>query len=144
MRLAAVHRNRSRALFHRPRLSCPLSTTALTQPGCSRSAKEAGVTVLNEIGVDPGIDHLYAMKMIDQVHEEGGKVRGRSRGQGAGIGAPPARTHPRIAFEAHAAPVFCRLTSSGRGAAAWRTPRRPRSWPVASPTLWSTRYGVGL
>lgn len=24
--------------------------------------------------MDPGIDHLYAMKMIDQVHEEGGKV----------------------------------------------------------------------
>ena len=38
------------------------------------SAKAAGVTILNEIGVDPGIDHLYAMKMIDQVHEEGGKV----------------------------------------------------------------------
>jgi len=42
--------------------------------GFDDRAKEAGVTVLNEIGVDPGIDHLYAMKMIDQVHEEGGKI----------------------------------------------------------------------
>jgi hypothetical protein len=29
---------------------------------------------MNEIGLDPGIDHLYAVKTIKQVHEEGGKV----------------------------------------------------------------------
>ena len=29
---------------------------------------------LNEIGVDPGIDHMSAMKIIDEVHNEGGKV----------------------------------------------------------------------
>ncbi len=40
----------------------------------SPSAKEAGITVFNEIGVDPGIDHLYAMKTIDEVHAAGGKV----------------------------------------------------------------------
>jgi saccharopine dehydrogenase-like NADP-dependent oxidoreductase len=33
------------------------------------------VTVFNEIGVDPGIDHLYAIKIIDEVHSKGGKVR---------------------------------------------------------------------
>lgn len=37
-------------------------------------AKEAGITVLNEVGVDPGVDHLYAVKTIDEVHEKGGKV----------------------------------------------------------------------
>lgn len=35
---------------------------------------EAGIIVLNEVGLDPGIDHLYALKMIDEVHEKGGKV----------------------------------------------------------------------
>ncbi|KAJ3108769.1 hypothetical protein HDU97_000169 [Phlyctochytrium planicorne] len=38
------------------------------------SAKAAGVTIMNEIGVDPGIDHLYAVKIIDEVHKEKGKV----------------------------------------------------------------------
>jgi saccharopine dehydrogenase-like NADP-dependent oxidoreductase len=39
------------------------------------SAKDAGITVMNEIGLDPGIDHLYAVKTIEEVHAEGGKVR---------------------------------------------------------------------
>lgn len=38
-------------------------------------AKNAGIVVLNEIGLDPGIDHLYAIKTIDEVHEKGGKIK---------------------------------------------------------------------
>jgi saccharopine dehydrogenase (NADP+, L-glutamate forming) len=38
------------------------------------AAKEAGITVLNEVGVDPGIDHLYAVKVIEEVHKKGGQV----------------------------------------------------------------------
>jgi saccharopine dehydrogenase-like NADP-dependent oxidoreductase len=37
-------------------------------------AKEAGVTVMNEIGVDPGIDHMSAMRIIDQVRGKGGRI----------------------------------------------------------------------
>jgi saccharopine dehydrogenase-like NADP-dependent oxidoreductase len=37
-------------------------------------AKEAGVTILNEIGVDPGIDHMSAMRIIDSVRSKGGKI----------------------------------------------------------------------
>ena len=37
-------------------------------------AKEAGIVVLNEVGVDPGVDHLYAIKKINEVHSKGGKV----------------------------------------------------------------------
>ncbi|KAF5342734.1 hypothetical protein D9758_015913 [Tetrapyrgos nigripes] len=37
-------------------------------------AKAAGIIVLNEIGLDPDIDHLYAIKTIDEVHAKGGKV----------------------------------------------------------------------
>ena len=40
------------------------------------AAKEAGIVVLNEIGMDPGIDHLYAVKTIDDVHQAGGKIVG--------------------------------------------------------------------
>ncbi|HNS43492.1 MAG TPA: saccharopine dehydrogenase C-terminal domain-containing protein, partial [Taishania sp.] len=38
------------------------------------AAKEAGITILNEIGVDPGIDHMSAMKIIDEIKEKGGKI----------------------------------------------------------------------
>lgn len=37
--------------------------------------KKAGITVMNEIGLDPGIDHLYAVKTIDEVHRVGGKIK---------------------------------------------------------------------
>lgn len=40
----------------------------------SQAAANAGVLLLNEIGVDPGIDHMSAVKMIDEVHRTGGKV----------------------------------------------------------------------
>lgn len=39
------------------------------------AAKEAGITVLNEVGMDPGVDHLYAIKLIGEVHEKGRKVK---------------------------------------------------------------------
>ncbi len=39
-----------------------------------KPAREAGVTILNEIGVDPGIDHMSAMRIIDDVRKKNGKV----------------------------------------------------------------------
>jgi saccharopine dehydrogenase-like NADP-dependent oxidoreductase len=38
------------------------------------AAKDAGVILLNEIGLDPGIDHMSAMQVIDRIHEEGGEL----------------------------------------------------------------------
>ncbi|XP_067125977.1 alpha-aminoadipic semialdehyde synthase, mitochondrial isoform X3 [Centruroides vittatus] len=37
-------------------------------------AENAGITVVNEVGLDPGIDHLLAMECFDEVHLNGGKV----------------------------------------------------------------------
>ncbi len=37
-------------------------------------AKQAGVLLLNEIGLDPGIDHMSAMQIIDQIKADGGKL----------------------------------------------------------------------
>ena len=36
--------------------------------------QEKGLLFLNEIGVDPGIDHMSAMKIINEVKNSGGKV----------------------------------------------------------------------
>jgi len=38
------------------------------------AAKKAGIIVLNEIGLDPGIDHMSAMRIIDNVHGMGGSI----------------------------------------------------------------------
>lgn len=53
-------------------------TTSYISPAIKEfdaAAKEAGIVVLNEVGVDPGVDHLYAIKKIDEIHAKGGKVR---------------------------------------------------------------------
>jgi saccharopine dehydrogenase-like NADP-dependent oxidoreductase len=37
-------------------------------------AKENNLVFMNEIGLDPGIDHMSAMKIIDEIRDQGGKV----------------------------------------------------------------------
>ena len=37
-------------------------------------AKENGVLLLNEIGLDPGIDHMSAMKVIDDLKSQGAEI----------------------------------------------------------------------
>jgi saccharopine dehydrogenase (NADP+, L-glutamate forming) len=54
-----------------------LVTTSYVQPGMMNlndAAKTSGVLFLNEIGLDPGIDHMSAMRIIDKIHYKGGKV----------------------------------------------------------------------
>src|SRR5512136_2782641 len=57
------------------------------------AAREAGVILLNEIGVDPGIDHMSAMKVIHDVERRGGKVTGFDSWCG-GLPAPEACDNP--------------------------------------------------
>ncbi|KAF2747739.1 saccharopine dehydrogenase-like protein, partial [Sporormia fimetaria CBS 119925] len=52
-------------------------TTSYVSPAMmelDQQAKDAGITVMNEIGLDPGIDHLSAVLTIDEVHKAGGKI----------------------------------------------------------------------
>jgi len=37
-------------------------------------AKNAGILLLNECGLDPGIDHMSAMRVIHEVEKNGGKI----------------------------------------------------------------------
>lgn len=37
-------------------------------------AKAKGLIFMNECGLDPGIDHMSAMKVIDEIREKGGKM----------------------------------------------------------------------
>lgn len=56
-------------------------------------AKRAGILILNEIGLDPGIDHMEAMRIIHQVEEKGGEVLSFTSFCG-GLPAPEANTNP--------------------------------------------------
>jgi saccharopine dehydrogenase (NADP+, L-glutamate forming) len=73
-----------------------LVTTSYVQPAMmalDEAARAAGVLFLNELGLDPGIDHMTAMKVIDYVHLNGGKVEGFYSLCGA-LPAPEAATNP--------------------------------------------------
>eukprot|EP00897_Mesotaenium_endlicherianum_P005729 jgi/Mesen1/5184/ME000257S04454 len=56
-------------------------------------AQAAGVTLLCEMGLDPGIDHMSAMRMIDRVHSAGGRVESFVS-SGGGLPAPAAANNP--------------------------------------------------
>lgn len=38
------------------------------------AAEKAGIIIMNEIGVDPGIDHMSAKKVLDDIENMGGKM----------------------------------------------------------------------
>ncbi|OED38081.1 saccharopine dehydrogenase, partial [Flavobacteriaceae bacterium (ex Bugula neritina AB1)] len=40
----------------------------------NEEVKNKGLIFMNEIGVDPGIDHMSAMQVIDRIRKKGGKV----------------------------------------------------------------------
>ena len=53
-------------------------TASYTSPemaAYSQAAQEKNLIFLNEIGLDPGIDHFLAMQCIDDVQDHGGEVR---------------------------------------------------------------------
>jgi saccharopine dehydrogenase (NADP+, L-glutamate forming) len=58
-----------------------------------QKAKDAGILILNEIGLDPGIDHMSAMKIIHDVQNKDGRIKSFYSYCG-GLPAPEANTNP--------------------------------------------------
>lgn len=55
----------------------PLVTTSYVSPAMQAlhdDAVKAGVIFLNEVGLDPGIDHMSAMRVIDHAKKKGGHI----------------------------------------------------------------------
>jgi len=74
----------------------PLVTTSYVSDAMralDAQAKAAGVIFLNEIGLDPGIDHMSAMKIIHEVQRAGGTVTSFMSYCG-GLPAPEANDNP--------------------------------------------------
>ncbi len=52
-------------------------TTSYMKPemkALDQEAKDAGIVIIMELGLDPGIDHMSAMRIIDHVHNKGGEI----------------------------------------------------------------------
>jgi saccharopine dehydrogenase-like NADP-dependent oxidoreductase len=59
----------------------------------SSEARQQGVLLLTEMGLDPGIDHMAGMSLIDRVHSAGGIVESYES-YGSGVPAPDSFTNP--------------------------------------------------
>lgn len=117
-----------------------LVTTSYNNPSIQaleQAAKEAGVTILNEVGFDPGIDHLYAVKKIGEVHSKGGKVSSRHSGtRGRHIWPRPRSLNSTRTAEAYRPrnkqTILYDTTSPGPHAVRFRLRTiRPSSWRMA-------------
>ncbi len=74
----------------------PLVTTSYVSDAMQAldaRARERGVLLLNEIGLDPGIDHMTAITLIRSIQAEGGRVVSFSSCCGA-IPAPDSNDNP--------------------------------------------------
>jgi saccharopine dehydrogenase-like NADP-dependent oxidoreductase len=58
-----------------------------------KSAKEKGIVILNEMGVDPGIDHMSAMRIIHRLKTEGAQLQSFESFTG-GLIAPDSDNNP--------------------------------------------------
>ena len=56
-------------------------------------AHRRGVLLLSELGLDPGIDHMSAMALLDRIRAEGGRVK-VFRSYGSGVPAPGQDVNP--------------------------------------------------
>lgn len=73
-----------------------LVTTSYVQPAMralDAEAKARGVILLNELGLDPGIDHMSAMRVIHGVRRAGGRITS-FRSYCGGLPAPEANNNP--------------------------------------------------
>lgn len=57
------------------------------------AAEAAGLTILCEVGLDPGLDHMSAMKLIHSLQEAGGAIT-HFASYGSGVPAPDACNNP--------------------------------------------------
>ena len=72
---------------------CTTSYISDEMKALDENARNAGILLLNECGVDPGIDHMSAMKIIDSIHNNNGKAVSFTSFTG-GLPAPDANDNP--------------------------------------------------
>ena len=107
-------------------------------------ARERGVLLLCELGLDPGIDHMATMSLLEKIRDEGGRVTS-FESYGAGLPAVDSvdnplgyaiTWNPRNVVMASSAP--CRPPGSSPRPGRWRSRGSGRSRPIRIATRWST------
>lgn len=71
-------------------------TASYLSPGMEeldQAAKSKGITVVNEVGVDPGIDHMLAMELFHELEDNGEEIKSFVSFCG-GLPAPEASNNP--------------------------------------------------
>jgi len=74
----------------------PLVTASYVSPEMrqlDQAAKDSGIPILCEMGLDPGMDHMSAMMVIDEIRDAGGKLSS-FRSVCGGLPAPEAANNP--------------------------------------------------
>ena len=87
------HPQVARACLNRGKHMVTTSYVKDEMQGLDSEARDQGVILFNELGVDPGIDHMTAMQVIDRVHAEGGEIT-TFQSYCGGLPAPEANDNP--------------------------------------------------
>ena len=90
---APMHPNVAKACLKHAKHMVTASYVSPQMRGLERESRERDVLLLNEIGVDPGIDHMSAMQVIDQKKRQGATLIGFSSWCG-GLPDPQACDNP--------------------------------------------------
>jgi saccharopine dehydrogenase-like NADP-dependent oxidoreductase len=115
-----------------------MSTTSYISPemqALDSDARAAGLTFVNECGVDPGLDHMSAMRVIHGAERNGGKIIS-FRSYCGGMPAPEANTNP-IGYKFSWAPrgVLVAATNPARFLKDGKTVEVPGSELFADPEI---------
>ena len=90
---AAFHPRVAKACIHHKKHMLSASYVGYEIQQLDESAKAAGILILKECGLDPGIDHMTAMEAIDRIRATGGKLLA-FRSYTGGLVAPESDTNP--------------------------------------------------
>lgn len=90
---ARMHHLVAESCIHRGKNLVTASYMTSHMESLESEAKKRGVVLMNECGVDPGIDHMSAVQMIARIREEGGKILSFESSTG-GLVAPGFENNP--------------------------------------------------
>src|SRR5690606_39967279 len=86
----------------------PISYVSDEMRALDETAKEKGVILLNECGLDPGIDHMTALKEIEAIKENGGELT-KFLSYTGGLISPESRSEEHTSELQSREKLVCRL-----------------------------------
>jgi saccharopine dehydrogenase-like NADP-dependent oxidoreductase len=90
---ASMHYNVAKDCVHLKKHMATASYVSKEIGGLDAAARKSGLVLLNECGLDPGLDHMSAMKIIDHIKETGGTLTSFKSYCG-GLVAPESNDNP--------------------------------------------------